>query len=216
MYPTPVVSPPQVRKDLYGLAKQPQDFDPLTLNSQHFRTMARIPNKTVLGRLLGRRVQAKWVLDFPALFRAIPPSRGDTRMTTGPQRKKWDGGEKMGVGETAGLAVASMVSLAGLVGLLVKAPTMHKLDTGVGVAVALALLSVVSNLCNNVSGTRDKARAAWVVLAPALFAILSARPGARVAAMVGMWAARRRGVAPATRAAVVRGVVASAASAIRS
>ena len=53
--------PELVRKDHFGLAKQPQTFDPIKLNTQHFSTMANVRNKSGLALLAARRVKFSWV-----------------------------------------------------------------------------------------------------------------------------------------------------------
>lgn len=75
------------RKDYYGLAKQPNTFDPLKLNTNHFNRMADIDSgdgkhkSSILSNVFARRVPAKWVCNPMLLFEPIPPLQVDERST---------------------------------------------------------------------------------------------------------------------------------------
>jgi hypothetical protein len=103
----------EVRKDIYGLAQQPNTFDPLVINLAHVRRMHG-SGFSVWRMLTGRRVPASWTCSPAALFAPIPPVAADKR-AAGPQRAKWDGAR--GAPPLSSLANAWVVLV--LVGCLV-------------------------------------------------------------------------------------------------
>jgi sterol desaturase/sphingolipid hydroxylase (fatty acid hydroxylase superfamily) len=78
------------RKDYYGLAKQPNTFDPIKLNFIHYGVIQRIRNKSLINKILTRRVKWKWICSFKNLFEPIPKVKEDLR-PLGPVRSKWNG-----------------------------------------------------------------------------------------------------------------------------
>jgi len=82
--------PEIIRKDYYGLAKQPNTFDPLTLNFIHFRVIQNIRNKTLINKYLTRRVPWRWKFSLKNLIKPIPNMKEDRR-PLGPIRSKWNG-----------------------------------------------------------------------------------------------------------------------------
>ena len=82
--------PETKRKDYYGLAKQPNTFDPIKLNFIHYEVIQRIKNKTLFSKILTRRVKWKWICSYKNLFDPIPKIKEDLR-PQGPLRSKWNG-----------------------------------------------------------------------------------------------------------------------------
>ena len=163
------------RKDLYGLAKAPQTFDPLTLNTQHFARLQKI-NKPFSQWLCARRVRAKWVCDVRLLFARIPPAGRDLRAKAA--RVKWDGASKvpLSCAGAAGLFALGVSATATAFGLLVMAPTMTRVDRAIGIIVALALFRTVCLVCDFRPGQWRCALISALALLPALIAIIVLQP----------------------------------------
>jgi hypothetical protein len=163
-----------VRKDYYGLAKQPQTFGAEELNTNHLKTMSRIGNRSWLGRLVARRVPANWVFNPMALFEPIPPPDPEAdQREKGPVRKKWDGHAPSSPLARVYIGVISGATLGALVQLLL---TKGNLTPAASMATALTLstqLASIGRLVDhnpkNVSSTMMFSGA----LVPLLFGILT-------------------------------------------
>ena len=184
-------TPELVRKDYFGLAKQPNTFDPLKLNVNHLNRMADIgkpagaPANTGFGGLLSgawaknvfrRRVKARWVCRPLAIFDPIPPLKEDAR-NSGPVREKWDGAAPVPAPLALYLVVCSLAALGGAVFLLLKAHSMHIGDATLGIAVAGAAMSCIGRMADN-DGPGESGRAVGVsmVALAGLWGLILTRP----------------------------------------
>ena len=158
----------EVRKDLYGLAKQPNTFDPLALNLAHVRKMLAAPDGGGLRRLLfGRRVPARWQCSLRALFEPIPPVRVDAR-ADGPVRTKWDGDSTQprgGVLADCWLVLVTVACTACSNKLLISARSMPLLRALAGGVASAATWSALGQACDR---RRPRAQVAFALSAPAI------------------------------------------------
>lgn len=174
-----------VRKDWYGLAKQPMTFDPVKLNTNHFKRMADIGASDDPGsrrnswayRICARRVPARWRFSVAALFKPIPALKEDLR-GNGPVRPKWNGAAPMSWFTAVFLTLLSLGSLVGLVTLLIVAHHMHVLDAAAGVLLAGGLLASVGHICDQKPGAYQAAMLAGAAMLGTLVYVLSKRPAA--------------------------------------
>eukprot|EP00947_MAST-08B_sp_MAST-8B-sp1_P003037 g3037.t1 len=180
-----------VRKDYFGLAKQPNTFDPLKLNVNHLNRMADIgkpagaPANTGFGGLLSgawaknvfrRRVKARWVCRPLAIFDPIPPLKEDAR-NSGPVREKWDGAAPVPAPLALYLVVCSLAALGGAVFLLLKAHSMHIGDATLGIAVAGAAMSCIGRMADNYGpGESGRAVGVSMVALAGLWGLILTRP----------------------------------------
>lgn len=121
-----------VRKDYYGLASQPPTFDPIKLNSQHFKRMKDIGNKNWFQKIFSTRNKSKRIFDLSLLFKEIPPLKDDVR-NNGPVRVKWNGFKKMNNFTLFYIIIISIVSLVGMVFFLIESSQMYYLDSLIGI-----------------------------------------------------------------------------------
>ena len=175
--------PEVVRKDLFGLAKQPMTFNAAKLNVNHFTTMANIgardpphsKRRTWWYRCTSRRVPARWTFRLSALFEKLPPLKRDVRHE-GPKRKKWNGARRMGAVASLLVVVLAVCALYGTVEVLLHAKTLHMAD-GVAACVAAALLmSFIGQICDQHPGWAELASVLGVGSAVALVYIVRQRP----------------------------------------
>ena len=169
--------PERVRKDHYGLAKQPQTFDPLKLNMNHFRRMAADVGRgrSWLYRLTARRVPWRFKVDFSALFKPMPELKKDIR-DQGPIRKKWNGEQEMSLATTIVVAACTLATIVGMLVLLLSKGSMHNADVLVAGVIALLLLSSFGRIWDNRKGEVEWAAASAAVLLPAFFAAIKVQP----------------------------------------
>lgn len=204
-------SPELERRDYYGLAKQPNTFDPIRLNTNHLDRMADIggvkgsePGDGLwrvgswLRQIFKRRVAWDGTCDLRLLFESIPPLKRDLRAVEGPRRPKWDGETQapMPLLTILGFIVCFVSALGGVVLLLLSHHSMHKIDAALGVLLCLMLLSAVNQIADQrVAGkptppsgvpnwtgmSASGAMAAAMMLVPALYGTIFGGPGLMVA-----------------------------------
>lgn len=169
--------PELIRQDAFGLAKQPNTFDLLRINTHHFNTMADIgdSNTSWLDRLTRRRARHKMVFKPLALFEPIPAQQKDLRLE-GPQRKKWDGERPMGFWLKVYVSLVSLAGLAGVVMALMKAKRIHVADAYASVLCGAALLSYLGRVCDMREGESEKALAWTVVTMAGFYGFMLAQP----------------------------------------
>lgn len=166
-----------VRKDLYGLAKQPNTFDPVKLNTNHFRTMADIGRgkrqRSWLYRLVARRVPARWSMNLSNLWEPIPELQKDVR-SSGPVRRKWDG--ERPAGPFTKLYMVAMAAIAFVSGVIVllRQQHMERLPAIAVSAMVLALFHYIGVLADQKQGERAFAMAACAGIAPMLGYVVAA------------------------------------------
>ena len=174
-----------VRKDLYGLAKQPMTFDAAKLNTHHFARIADIgardPPDSVRRRwsyrLLARRVPWRWSMRLSALFDPIPALKRDIR-GDGAQRPKWDGAHPMSLATAVFAVVMSVAALVTMVALLLAAKHMHVVDAVMGTLFSGCLLSAVGRVCDQHPGQYRRAMVEAVVMLAAMVGVLYSHPAA--------------------------------------
>jgi hypothetical protein len=201
--------PEVVRRDYYGLAKQPNTFDPVKLNLQHYATLANLKrrcSRTTAGQGRGtgalapqastagpvatvarvaknlgaRRVRWKWVFDLKALFAVMPADGPLDRRPEGPVRKKWNGHRPFS-GAGYGLrAAVHAATLALSVVLLLSGQSLHPYDACGATVCGLALLSCMGCTWDNLPGEAEKALVlAAGLLLPAMVAVVFLEPARR-------------------------------------
>jgi sterol desaturase/sphingolipid hydroxylase (fatty acid hydroxylase superfamily) len=136
-----------VRKNYYGLAGQPNTFDPLLLNIQHFVRMNDIGNKTFIEKLLSKRNPTKWICNFSGLFEYIPEQKLDIRMN-GPIRHKWNGEKSMSIITQIYVIIVFLITIIGQVILLLQVRNMYKYDAILACVFGMALLSTICRICD--------------------------------------------------------------------
>lgn len=174
-----------VRKDLYGLAKQPMTFDPVKLNTNHFNRMADIGARDAPGsvrrswayRIFARRVPFRFTFSLAALFKPIPPLKEDTR-SKGAVRPKWNGAQRMSWWVAVYTVIVSVLSLVGLVKLLIVGSKLHFWDGIMGTLFSGLLLSAIGRIFDQHPGQYQRAMVEAFVLLCARTAVLYAQPGA--------------------------------------
>lgn len=145
----------EVRKDHYGLADQPQTFDPFSLNCSHFRRL-RSAGFSWWRILFSRRVPAKWTCSPSLLFEPIAAVRADRR-GDGPVRRKWHG-DPAGPPLTADLLVSILlIWLGGTIGSTQLLLTAKRMDLG------RACLAGLLAICTHCAACRacDRRPAVW-------------------------------------------------------
>lgn len=178
------------RKDLYGLAKQPNTFDPLKLNVNHFKRMADI-GTTAEGaddgtgkgnwwyRLTARRARHPMVFRPMALFDPIPPLKEDNR-ASGPVRRKWDGAAPMPAGRKVWLAVCALLTSVCIVTFLLRHSHMHLADGVLCTVVTGTLMGAIGRMCDMKPGESDRALMQTVVLLPLAWVLTLVGPLGKV------------------------------------
>lgn len=163
------------RKDYYGLAAQPQTFDPLALNSQHYARMASLRGRG-LALLLARRVPWRFRCSVRALFAPIPPVRADRRVTgAAPERRKWDGAVALErVATRAALGAAFAATLVAAVLCLFVGPKLSRARALAGASVVCAMIVLVCQVCEAKPGRAIPALCAVSALVPAALGLLLA------------------------------------------
>lgn len=181
----------EVRKDYYGLAKQPKTFDPIKLNTQHYATIRKLnkdhKKNPRLNKLFARRVKWNWRFSVSNLFAPIPLADRPDLRTEGPVRQKWKGNPDRSKPffEPAGHGVRAFTHLAILVSsvvLLFNGKNMHRWDASAAGMVGLVLLSCVGRMWDNNPGESERAFALTSTLLPAYVAFLAGQPFAVAAA----------------------------------
>ena len=111
------------RMDYFGLASQPQSFNPLTLNSQHFPKMMNIKGKdTSFAKRIGaKRAHHKAFFNPLALLKPMPPMKPPTKNgpnvsswtlnTTGARREKFDGDQEMSLFALVSFVILGLTSI---------------------------------------------------------------------------------------------------------
>lgn len=142
-------------QDNYGLAAQPQTFDPLVMNTQHLQRMWYNigGNKAWWQLFFARRNTTKWTVSFDALFTPIPPLQ-EEKVTAkgGHKRSKWNGNQTMSTQVAVWVAGLTVVLLVGLVGFLIRASHMPLKNALLGGISGLAGLSSLARVCDQYAG----------------------------------------------------------------
>ena len=158
--------------DYYGQAKQPQTFNPLVLNTQHFRRMADIDggHASYLRLLVARRVPWRWRCDVRALFKPIAPLQEDARTPEQTVRTKWDGatGAPLGASLTLQFWGLWLCALGASVFFLLTQAKLEPPRALLGALLSLALLVLV---CRGVDQHKGYQASIWLgaaLVAPTL------------------------------------------------
>jgi len=175
----------EVRKDYYGLAKQPRTFDPVKLNTQHYKTIAKL-NKSHkknprLNKVFARRVPWKWEFSFQNLLTPIPQADRPDLRTEGPVRQKYKGNpnnpkpffEPIGYGVRTFTHVSILLACTFL---LLKGSTYERGDAAGAGVVGLILLSCIGRMWDNNPGEVEKAFALATTLLPVMVGFLAVQP----------------------------------------
>jgi len=140
--------PETERLDYFGLAGQPQTFNPLKLNSQHFQKMA-----TVKNAVFAKRAHHKLVFNPLAVFKPMKEMRsgaGSWQLNlSGSRRAKFDGAEPMSWATMAFFVTTSVVAfvlaygvlLGSVVGLLDTHETIWASLAGMAALIATSTVS---------------------------------------------------------------------------
>lgn len=162
------------RKDLYGLARQPQTFAAAEINANHLKTMSNIRGKSWLQRIFARRVKARWTCRFSALWDPIPPLEKDLRIN-GPVREKWDGhkGTPMDFSSRVYVLGATAATLVGVVTLLLNKSALSRPVAMLSALSIAAELSSIGRICDQ--NPSDKKRPMMVsgAILPVIFGLLA-------------------------------------------
>jgi len=175
----------EVRKDYYGLARQPKTFDPVKLNTQHYKTIAKL-NKSHkknprLNKVFARRVPWKWEFSLTNLVQPIPLANRPDLRAEGPVRQKYKGNpnnpkpffEPIGYGVRTFTHVSILLAC---IFLLFNGRKLHRGDaTGAGL-LGLVLLSCIGRMWDNNPGEVEKAFALATTLLPGMVGFLAIRP----------------------------------------
>jgi len=166
--------PELVRKDHYGLAKQPEAFNAADLNVNHFSNMANIGGgKSWLQRLFARRVKAKWVCSLTALFEPIPPLKADIR-DRGPVRKKWNGEQELSTMSKIYLSAIMLLSVVVFLAFVATISTRAATQSVVLAGSLLAQLIAIGKIADYRSSEATTAFLAPAVLTPFMTYLLMA------------------------------------------
>jgi hypothetical protein len=142
---------PEVERiDYFGLAGQPQTFNPLIMNTQHFPKMG-------WKRLGSKRAHHRWTVDVQALFTPMPPiTNGSSSWTlnlSGSKRTKFDGIKQMDYVTLVFFVLAGILSIAFTYAVLIT--TLLDFWT---ITQTIALLIVGMGTVVGVSDVSDKGR----------------------------------------------------------
>lgn len=182
--------PEITRMDVYGLAQQPNTFDPLKLNMNHVKRLigsrkagaadspssSKKATPTLFQSLLRKRWHHPLKFDPALLFKPIPDERGDKRAA--PKRVKWNGHRALSRLGALFLGAAGLCTIIAGVVLLITKKSMHAMDTAAAIIVWIFAASAVLRFADQYGeGNEDKRGARQtMLLLPVLWAILLARP----------------------------------------
>lgn len=169
----------EVRKDYYGLAKQPKTFDPVKLNTRHYATMQKL-NKTHkknprLNKIFARRVKWKWQFAISNLFTPIPLANRPDLRAEGPVRTKWKGNPDRAK-PSAPRHLAHLAILLSSVVLLFNGRNMHRADATAAGMIGLVLLSCIGRMWDNNPGESERAFVLTSTLLPGYVGFLALQP----------------------------------------
>ena len=144
-------------QDNYGLAAQPQTFDPFVMNTQHLQRMWHNigGDKAWWQLFFARRNTTKWTINLGALFTPIPPLQAVAEQggsNRGGKHPKWNGCQAMSTPVTVWVAGVTVLQLIGLVGFLIRASHMPLKDALLGGFAGLAGLSALARVCDQYAG----------------------------------------------------------------
>ena len=139
------------KQDNYGLASQPQSFDPFVLNTQHIlRVWNNVGGKFWWELPFSRRNTTRWTINPSGLFTPIPPRKELERERI--YRVKWNGCKPMSVDVQVWVGAISVMLIVALVGLLMKARSMSVTNALFCGLSGLAALSAVARICDQYQG----------------------------------------------------------------
>jgi hypothetical protein len=142
----------EIRQDAYGLAKQPNTFSIVRLNTNHFKAMSYIGSQKSnwFRRTFARRIKARWTCSLSALFRPIKPMREDRRISDGPVRKKFNGHRTANVLNNIIFVFLSVIGISfGLAVMLThKSDLLDSFDVAIGMFGAMFIIECATHVAD--------------------------------------------------------------------